>query len=121
MLAWLACFAVLRYSYRGATVSTLSYVVTCSILACCGLVSWLLRWRGVRVIEFLSSAAIAFALAIGLILLSEAANIVDGMPWQDFYKDDYIIAFLPIAPLTIGVLSGLLTLLPEATPSRQSY
>jgi hypothetical protein len=40
-------------------------------------------------------------------------NVVDGMPWQYFYKDDYIVAFQLIAPITIALLSGSLALIPE--------
>ncbi len=35
------------------------------------------------------------------------------MPWQYFYKDDYIYVFRLIAPITIALLSGTLTLIPE--------
>jgi hypothetical protein len=40
-------------------------------------------------------------------------NFVDGMPWQYFYKDDYISVFQFIAPITIALLSGVLALIPE--------
>ena len=60
-----------------------------------------------------SSAGIAATLCIVLILVSELTNYVDGMPWQYFYKDDYIAVFQLIAPITIAILSGCLVLIPE--------
>jgi hypothetical protein len=53
------------------------------------------------------------AIAIVLILTSELTNYVDGMPWQYFYKDDYIAVFQLIAPITIAILAGSLALIPE--------
>jgi hypothetical protein len=60
-----------------------------------------------------SSAAIASVICIVLILASELTNYVDGMPWQYFYKDDYIAVFKLIAPITIAILTGCLALIPE--------
>jgi hypothetical protein len=63
--------------------------------------------------QAISSAAIASAICILLILASELTNYVDGMPWQYFYKDDYIAVFQLIAPITIATLTGCLALIPE--------
>jgi hypothetical protein len=63
--------------------------------------------------QFWSSAAIALVVSFALIQLSEWTNFVDGMPWQYFYKDDYIAVFQLIAPITIALLSGTLALLSE--------
>lgn len=61
----------------------------------------------------MSSAAIASAICIALIQASQLTDYVDGMPWQYFYKDDYIAVFQLIAPITIAILSGCLVLIPE--------
>ena len=52
-------------------------------------------------------------ICIVLILASELTHYVDGMPWQYFYKDDYIAVFQLIAPITIAILTGCLALIPE--------
>jgi len=62
---------------------------------------------------FFSAAAIALVVSFALIALSGAFGPVDGLPWQYFYKDDYVLAFMLIAPITLAVLTGLLTLIPE--------
>jgi len=118
ILAGLGSFAVMRYSYRDVNVAPASYAVVCGLLACFALIGCLLRWRSVRPVEFLSSSCIAFLLTIGSILLSERTSFVDGLPWQAFYKDDYIVAFSVIAPLTAGLLSGLLSMIPESSVAK---
>lgn len=67
--------------------------------------------------KFVSSAAIALIVCIALIQLSKFANLVNGMPWQYFYKDDSIVVFQIIAPATIAILSGILALIPERNAS----
>jgi hypothetical protein len=53
------------------------------------------------------------ALSIVLIQLSEQKDLVDGLPWQYFYKDDAIALFHLIAPLSVAVFAGFLRLIPE--------
>jgi hypothetical protein len=72
-----------------------------------------MRLRKSLASQAFSSAAIAAAICIVLILASELTNYVDGMPWQYFYEDDYIAAFQLIAPITIAILTGCLILIPE--------
>jgi hypothetical protein len=117
LLAGLGSAAVLRICYGAPTQYDRdlgnSYIVVCSILAFCALFSWILRPRRSRLTQSISSAAIALVSSLALIQLSERANVVDGMPWQNFYKDDYIAVFQLIAPVTIAVLTGFLSLIPE--------
>jgi len=121
LLAGLGCAAVLRFCYGPPTEYDPHpggyYLVVCSILALCALVSWPLRSRRSRLAQFGSSAATALVVCGALILLSELTNYVDGMPWQYFYKDDYIAVFQLIAPITIAILSGILALVPEHNSS----
>lgn len=63
--------------------------------------------------QAISSAAIASAICIVLIQASELTHYVDGMPWQYFYKDDYIAVFQLIAPITTAILASCLALIPE--------
>jgi hypothetical protein len=118
-LAGFGYAAVLRFCYGPATKyddgSLMSYMVVCIILSACSCVGWMLRPKRTRTIQVLSSAAIAFALCLGLIWLSEVTNFVNEMPWQYFYKDDYIVIFRLIAPITVAVATGLLCLIPERT------
>jgi hypothetical protein len=117
LLCGLVCAAVLRFCYGPATQydegRTTSFVVVCTILTICAILGWLLRVRKSKASQAISSAAIASAICIVLIQASELTNYVDGMPWQYFYKDDYIAVFQLIAPITIAVLSGCLVLIPE--------
>jgi hypothetical protein len=121
LLAGLGSAAVLRICYGAPTQYDRdfgnSYIVVCSILAFCALFSWLLRSSRSQRAQFLSSAAIALIISVALIKLSEWLYMVDGMPWQYFYKDDYIVAFQFIAPITIAVLTGILSLIRERSDS----
>ena len=122
LLCGLGCAAVLRFCYGPPIMYDPHpgnyYAVVCSILTLCALFSWLTRSRRSRQIEFFSSATIALVISFALIKISELFGIVDGMPWQYFYKDDYITAFRLIAPTTIALLAGVLCLIPERTGSR---
>ncbi|WP_260706833.1 hypothetical protein [Edaphobacter flagellatus] len=91
----------------------LDYAVVCGILAMCGVVGWLLRSRRSKAAQFITSAVIAAAACLFLIVLSEWTHYVDGMPWQYFYKDDYIAVFQFVAPVIIGLLSGALLIIPD--------
>ncbi|HEX7158074.1 MAG TPA: hypothetical protein VF214_03610 [Edaphobacter sp.] len=117
VLCAVGCGIVLRFSYGPRTEYdqdlAISYVVVCSILALCALLAWVLRLRRSRSLEVVSSAAIAMILCFALIRLSELADLVVGMPWQYFYKDDYIVVFQLIAPITVAVFAGILSLIPE--------
>ena len=117
LLAGLGSAAVLRFCYGPATPydrnRATSFVVVCAILAACAVFGWLMRSRRSVASQAYSSAAIASAICIVLILASELTHYVDGMPWQYFYKDDYIAVFQLIAPITIAILTGCLALIPE--------
>jgi hypothetical protein len=114
LLAGLGCALVLHLCYPKPTEYDRhlgnSYVVVCGVLAACALLSWMVRARQSRRAEYLSSATIALVLSFLLIWISELLNFVDGMPWQYFYKDDYILVFQLIAPLTVAILTGALAL-----------
>jgi len=69
-------------------------------------------------LDYLFALVPALVISFALIKISELFGIVDGMPWQYFYKDDYITAFRLIAPTTIALLAGVLCLIPERTGSR---
>ena len=110
------CALVLLYCYRGQSPGSetlKSYLVTCTLLSLIGIVACLVRIRASRIGGFFSAAAIALVVSFALIALSGAFGPVDGLPWQYFYKDDYVLAFMLIAPITLAVLTGLLTLIPE--------
>jgi hypothetical protein len=84
-----------------------------AILTACALLGWLMRVRKSKALQAFSSGAIASAFCLVLIQASELTHYVDGMPWQYFYKDDYIAVFQLITPITIAILTGCLALIPE--------
>jgi len=115
VLCAIGCALILLFCYRdvGGSDRLESYLVTCSLLSLIGVVGCLLRIRITRVLSFFSAAGIALVVSFGLIALSGAYGPVVGKPWQYFYQDDYVFAFMSIAPIALAVLTGLLTLIPE--------
>jgi hypothetical protein len=117
MLCALGCALVLRLSYGAGTSSDPGrfgyYAVTCSVLACFALPGWIFRLRNSRLAEILTSGLIAMAVSFLFILWSSAFGPVDNMPWQFFYKDDYVVVFLMLAPVTLSALTAILSLIPE--------
>jgi hypothetical protein len=124
VLCLLGCAAVLRFCYGPPTEYDPHpggyYAVVCGILTLCGLFSWIVRSRRSRSAQFWSSAVLALVVSFALIQLSEWTHVVDGMPWQYFYKDDYIVVFQLIAPITIALLTGALALIPDKAAARIS-
>ena len=117
ILGAVGCAVVLGFFYwdrpfRGAD-SFKSYLITCSLLSMIGLAGCLLRFRRSRVRGFISAAGIAFIVSLGLIVLSNVYELFDGKPWEYFYADDGFFTFVVIVPISLAILSGLLTLIPK--------
>jgi hypothetical protein len=117
IVCWLGCAAILRLVYGPPTQYDqdvgIAYIVVCTILTGCAFVAWLVSRRGTLPARALTAATVGLVLSIGLIQVSAWKDLVFGLPWQYFYKDDGISLFPLIAPLSVSVLAGLLRLIPE--------
>ncbi len=117
-ICWFALLNLLHQVYGTPAPSDTdlnhAYFATCGILTIFALIGWILRSAQSKSISFVTSGIVAFLPCLGAIYFTMVIGMVHGTPWAFFYKDDQSLGFLLLAPTAVGILSGILSLIPDS-------